>query len=123
MSCVGYYLLDNLRAFQLLKNMVNEVCKAANWPRIPDDSWMEIAHLSVRLKCCFRRVCLNHCQVPFQQNGCDCGVYVCMFMKHIAFGGKVNGGSVPGRYLVPTAAGNLNGLRLLLLEEAIALAS
>lgn len=54
---------------------------------------------------------------PFQQNSYDCGVYSILYMVHLTLGDTINHVGVPRQYQIPESVPNLNGFRLLLLEE------
>lgn len=55
--------------------------------------------------------------MPKQRNDFDCGVYTILFMKHLLHTNQVNSKEVPEEYVVPMDAMNLDGFRVLLLEE------
>lgn len=56
-------------------------------------------------------------QYPRQKNGYDCGVYSLLYVIHLMHAHEVNDSSVPKQYHIPETIDNLNGFRLMLLEE------
>lgn len=76
-----------------------------------------LAHLTLSV------YCLS--QVPFQTNYHDCGVFTLLFIYHLRFG-ELNNLFVPSAYrfdmngaLEGRVGGNLNGMRLTLVEEIL----
>lgn len=56
-------------------------------------------------------------QYPFQLNIYDCGIYSILYMLHLTVADRINHASIPSQYIIPEGVSNLNGFRLLLLEE------
>ena len=60
---------------------------------------------------------LKDSKYPLQLNSYDCGVYTILYMVHLTLGDTINHVGVPRQYHIPADVPNLNGFRLLLLEE------
>ncbi|KAJ7579387.1 hypothetical protein C8J56DRAFT_1058988 [Mycena floridula] len=54
--------------------------------------------------------------IPFQQNGHDCGIYTVLYMWHLLHGDAVNGKAVPAHLWIPPNSLELTGFRFMMAE-------
>lgn len=61
--------------------------------------------------------CLILVQVPYQQNGSDCGIYTIMFARHLMEADEVNSNTIALDDQIPDTTPNLDFFRLKFLDE------